>query len=559
MEQNYDVIIAGAGAAGCVLAGRLSEVATQQVLLIEAGPEVAPGREHRDILDPFPVSLANPNFVWAGLKADVVGTSSHPYPQGYGVGGGSNIIGMVALRGVPEDYNEWQPLGVDGWGWEDVLPYFRKLEHDLDFIGPDHGDDGPIPIRRVPRQDWSAFAQGFSRAFANRGYQPVEDFNADLREGYGPVPMNNLPDRRVTAGMAYLGASVRQRPNLTVLADALVEQVDVQDGRAVGVVVRTAAGQRRFSAPQTIISCGAVFSPAVLQRSGIGPAEHLRSLGIEVKHDAPGVGQNLQNHNDLNVATYLPRDAVQPASLRAFGQNVLRYSSRVEGCADNDMLVVPRNAASWHLLGKRIGSVGVYLYKAYSAGSVQLSSPDPVTPPHIRFNLLSDKRDFDRLVGGLRFALELLADPALTSLRHEVFLPDMGIASRLHRRTCWNGVRAAAIAGIVKSSSVRRRALSIIDVSRLAHDPQALERIVHERVEPVGHVSGTCRMGAAHDPDAVLDSSCWVHGVPGLRVVDASIFPTVMRANTHIPVIMAAEKVADEIKHEWAASYVGAR
>lgn len=553
MEQNYDVIIVGAGAAGCVLAGRLSEVASHRVLLIEAGPEVLPGQEHADILDPFPISLANPRFVWGGLKAAVVGDSEHPFPQGYGVGGGSNVIGMVALRGVPEDYDEWRGYGVEGWDWNDVLPYFRKLEHDLDFDGPDHGTDGPIPVRRVPAQSWSAFSQSFTRAFTRRGYSLVEDLNADFREGYGPVPMNNTPDARVSTAMTYLDTSVRQRPNLTVRPEAFVERIEIEDGRAVGVLVRTAEGRKRFTGNEVIVSCGALFTPAVLQRSGVGPASLLEGLGIDVKLDAPGVGRNLQNHNDVNVATYIPRRAIQPAALRAFGQNVLRYSSKVEGCAENDMLMVLRNRGSWHRLGERIGSIGAYLYKAYSTGTVEISSADPAVQPRIKFNLLSDKRDFERLVDGLRFALELLADPEVEPWREEVFFPDTSLAFRLHQRTRWNGIRAGFIAMVLQSAKLRRRLLPVIDAGALAKDQAALEELVRQRAEPVGHVAGTCRMGAATDEDAVLDSSCRVHGLGGLRVVDASIFPTVMRGNTHLPVIMAAEKIADEIKAEWAS------
>jgi 5-(hydroxymethyl)furfural/furfural oxidase len=557
VTKQFDVIIVGAGAAGCTLAGRLSEVLDRTVLLVEAGPDVPPGEEHPDIRDPFPISLANPRFKWSRLAVEVGGEPPHPpqpYPQGYGVGGGSNLIGMVALRGQPEDYEEWRSLGARGWGWEDVLPYFRKLERDLDYVGPLHGDHGPIPVRRVAPADWSPFAQALAGAMERRGFAQVDDMNADFSEGFGPIPMNNLPDARVSTAMAYLDAEVRRRPNLTIFADALAERVEITSGHATGVTVRSSGASQIFTARQTIVACGALFTPALLMRSGIGPAEHLRAIGVEVVHsDVEGVGQNLQNHADVNVAMHLPRRAVQPRALRAFGQNCLRYSSRLDGCAENDMLMVPRNKGSWHTLGMRIGSLGAYLYKPYSTGSVELVSTDTQERPRIQFNLISDSRDFERLVGGLRLALELLDDREVAAVRNEVFFPDTRLAFRLHERTRWNALRAAGISGVLDSGMLRRTLLPTLDAGSLVRDEGALREVVRQRIEPVGHVCGTCKMGSADDPTAVVDELCRVRGINGLRVVDASVFPTVPRANTHLPVIMTAEKMADQIKREWAA------
>lgn len=559
-DKYFDVIIVGAGAAGCVLAGRLSEASDKEILLIEAGPDAPAEREHADIRHPYPIALGNPRFSWPRLVAEVGADpgggrprASRDYLQGYGVGGGSNIQGMIALRGQPEDYDEWRDHGVTGWGWKEVLPYFRKLERDLDFSGPLHGDAGPMPVRRVPASQWAPFSKAFGAAVQRRGYPLVEDYNVDFSEGISPIPMSNLPDRRVSASMAYLTTAVRQRANLTILPDAFVELLDIRAGRVCGVVVRTAAGPRRICGRETIVSCGALQSPAMLMRSGIGPGEHLRAMGVKVIRDLDGVGRNLQNHPKIDVAVHLPRAAVQPREQQAFGQNCWHYSSRVQGCPPGDICLISINKTAWHALGRRIGALAVAIHKPFSQGCVELASADPAIAPRVRFDLLSDARDFERLVGGLRTVLELLADKEIGAVRNEAFLPQGKIVSRLNRRNRWNGLQAWAIASVLDIPLLRKALLKkmTLDIGALMKDENALREMVRRRAQLSHHVSGTCRMGSASDPRAVLDSNCRVRGIDGLRVVDASIFPTLMRANTHLPVLMAAEKMADHIKADW--------
>lgn len=566
LNETFDVIIAGAGPSGCVLASRLSEESDKQILLIEAGPDaVAPGAEHPDLLDPFsPVASTNQAFHWPGLVAETgadLGDDSQrttiPYIQGYGIGGASNINGMGVDRGQPGDYDEWRDLGAQSWGWEGVLPYFKKLERDLDFSDPAalsmHGDSGPMPVRRFPRSRWAPFAAAIGDALQRRGFAYIEDYTADFRDGFSAVPTNCLPDRRVSASMAYLTREVRRRPNLKVLANTNVDRLSIEGKRADGVFVRANRTTRLLRGRQIIVSCGAIQSPALLMRSGIGPGKSLAGLGIEVVHNLPGVGANLQNHPCVAVTAYLPREAAQAADNNSFLQNWLRFSSKHPGCDQNDMHLMPFNKCDWHKLGGRVGAVVVSVLKSYSKGRVELSSADPVTAPKVHFNLLGDSRDDERLVTGLRFVLELLTDPVVMKMRRQMFIPNGRLVVNLSRRNSFNRLKAAAIAAVLDRAPLRDMLLakSRIDPERLLADEIALRNFVRRYAQPQYHVSGTCRLGSAADAEAVVDSNAWVYGIESLRVVDASIFPIIPRAYTHFVVIMAAEKVADVIKAEW--------
>lgn len=553
IERDIDVLIVGAGTAGCVLADRLSENARRRVMLIEAGPDLPPGEEPASIRDSFPISVAVPHYFWPGLTAEVRPGDRRPYQQARLMGGGSNIMGMMALRGLPSDYDEWRAQGALGWGWDDVLPYFRRLERDLDYSGDLHGSDGPIPVRRHHAGSWPPFARAVADAVIRRGYPCLADGNAEFGDGLFPTPMSNLPERRVSASMAYLDPAVRDRANLEILCGTEVLRLLFEGGRVTGVQVDRDGELRTIRARQVVLSAGAIHSPALLLRSGIGPGADLARAGMAVTADRVGVGANLMNHPAVYIASYLRRDARQPAHQRAWSQNSLRYSSGVDGCPRQDMFLFAFNKTSWHAMGRAVGSLNVAVYKSFSRGHVRLS-PREASRPDVAFNLLSDERDRRRMIAGTRLALELLQDEGVRRRRLESFLPKGYTAQRLARPGIGSRLAAAGIAGLFDLIAPLRKAMLAdgrVDPDHLLADDAALERFVIGNAFPMGHVAGTCAMGDAQAPAAVVDSQCRVIGVDGLFVVDASIMPTMVSANTHIPTLMIAERAADLIPNHF--------
>jgi 5-(hydroxymethyl)furfural/furfural oxidase len=246
------------------------------------------------------------------------------FVQGQVVGGSSSINGMMAQRGLPSDFDEWESLGAKGWGWQGVLPYFNALEKDLDFSGPMHGQDGCVPIRREKKSEWAPFARAVTEAMLEQGHPWFDDFNGEFGDGVSPVPLNNLPDRRVSAAMAYLDTATRARPNLRLMTRTKALRLMFEGRRAVGVEVRKESGTQVLRGRELVVSAGAIHSPALLLRSGVGPASELAALGIASVADRPGVGRNLLNHLMIHVATWLPPDAVQAAGSTSWAFTVLR-------------------------------------------------------------------------------------------------------------------------------------------------------------------------------------------------------------------------------------------
>lgn len=556
-EARFDVLIVGAGAAGCILAARLSEDPKRSVALIEAGDDLPPGTESRDILDPLPIAYGVPGRSWPGLTADITvqpsraeARRSKRFTQGLGIGGSSTINGSFAFRGQPEDYDGWAAAGATGWGWADVLPYFRKLETDLDVSGPMHGSNGPIPIRREARANWALFSDYLADALMREGYPWLDDYNGAFGDGCASPPMANLPDRRIPTASAYLTQEVRRRPNLTILPNVEAEALLFEGRRVVGVRARLPGGDARILAGEVILSCGGIFTPVLLQRSGIGPASLLRTLGIDPRLDLAGVGEGLKNHPKIDVAFHMPNRSRQRREIRAIGQVCARYSSNRPGCQPHDMGLVAINRSTWHALGRQIGALMIALYQPKSAGHVRLTgAAGRPADVEIQFALLDDEADFARMRDGLGLGLRLLAGAQARGIVNTVFMPNAKLVARLQKRTAANTIAAEVLRCMFASDRVRRVALGtgVLDPARLLSDPAGLGAIIGLHTNLSHHVCSTARMGAAGDPRAVVTPDCRVRGAEGLRIVDASIFPDIPRAGMFIPVMMAAEKVADEI------------
>jgi 5-(hydroxymethyl)furfural/furfural oxidase len=564
-EATADVLIIGGGSAGCVLAARLSERAGLTVALAEAGDDTPPGAVPEDIASRYPGrAYFNPRYSWPDLRVtlgaahlnDPARRPQARYEQARIMGGGSSINGIGVNYGAPNDYDGWHAAGAEGWRWRDVEPFFRKAERDLDQPTPGHGTTGPIPVRRVPQAEWSGFTRAVGDALAAMGHARRPDQNGPWEDGVMPTSVNLDENwRRVSTATGYLDAVVRARRNLTLLPRHRACRLIMEGARVVGAELVHDGGTTALRARRTIVACGAIHTPALLMRNGIGAAAELRALGIEPVADRPGVGANLMEHPATSLSCLLTRAGRLTRRDFYHIQTMFRFSSGLDGEPGGDMHAAIASQSAWHALGHRIGSLIVWVNRSHSRGVVRLRTAAPEAEPEVDFRLLSDPRDMTRMMGAFRLCAAVLAAPQLDGVRRLVF--PIHLTDRL-RRIARPGLRNALLLELVAryvdltgahgDAVLRKLAARDVDLATLLADDEALRAYLATATTGVWHASGTARMGRRDDRMAVCDPAGAVIGVEGLTVCDASLMPTIPCANLNLPIIMMAEKIADALK-----------
>ncbi len=501
--MHYDIIIIGSGSAGGILASRLSEDPVRSVLLLEAGPDYPDFETWPEELKyGFGTSsgILSSSHDWGhtGLGSDQ--SKPQHIPRGRVIGGSSSVNAQIFLHGLPEDYDGWAAAGNDAWSFELVQPYLQKLETDLDFDQDYHGQEGFIQVGRYAKETWQPDQAAFYEACLVAGYEDCPDHNKPYSTGVGPFPLNVINRVRQSTALTYLHRA-RNRPNLTIQANSFVQRIVFEGRRAIGVEVEQGGQVTRIEGGEILVSSGSINAPQLLMLSGLGPASHLTDFDIPVVADIPGVGQNLRDHPTVPLIWLAP-PGYGHTQIVHWHQVGLRYTAH-ESHLPNDMIVyIGYNTKEQYLF------IRPTINLAMSAGQLTLQSNDPYAHPHLHFHYYEDPFDRQRIQEAIRLIMRLV--------EHKAFNPI--IETRVQPTD-----------------------------EDLATD-QALDDWISRNPATGHHAAGTCKMGPASDPLAVVDQQGRVHGIEGLRVADASIMPDCVRANINAATMMIGERIADFIR-----------